>query len=847
MTNHRLTFAAGVAVVAAALSLLSLLEGGNWLLASIGAVAAAAIAGTLTRLTTLQAAIAACVAVLLAFAPPLAGYGWPGRVAALIVLALAALSATGARLPRLFAALATYLAAELLYLNLVFSRRFSFGAVIPTRKSLAQLAALPSRLGSAFKYRPPVQATKPVELIAVAGIALIAIAVDILAVRLRRPALAGLPLLLLFSVPVATSLKNFGILQTLGFGIGIAAYLALLSADGRQRLRMWGRLVTIHRTHAGDETGQGPDTRQLAATGRRVGLTAVAVAMVVPVFLAGSTPKDVFAKTADGRGDGGGIGIPGSLDPLNTVGEELADQNPVLELTYRTSSPQPQLQYLQAYVLNYMSDGSWKVGASGGLRVGGQKLPYNAPAFGAAGAGVPTATVRTTISVAGTYKDPLPLPYAPASLQFGRLPSLEETQGTLMVFSQQPLSRPQFTVISKEADPSAQQLDGPVFYPASVIRAYGNYNGPDARQLLVIAKQHTAGDTTALQKADSLQQWLTSSSFTYTLHAKWQESGPWLLQFLTTKRRGDCEQFAPAFAVLARLLGIPSRVATGFTAGTQVGPHQWQVTSADAHAWPELYFPQAGWLRFEPTPGGPGQQGTAMPPAYTGGAGGGSTGSKRGVTPSNPNPSVAPSVRPSRGLGGKLHQLQAGAGPIGSATASSSFPVGIAIAVVIFLLLAWPGLARWLTTRRRWLAASRAGGRAAPVAWRELLDYLTDYGISWLPSGSPRTPVSDQPQRPQSSGSGRPRSISGTRRASCRRPAFGPTSSRCAGAWRRMRPESPGCARGCCHSRRWKLPGAECTPRTEPSTGWTRRCRACAAASGGRACTAPADPRAALA
>jgi hypothetical protein len=78
-----------------------------------------------------------------------------------------------------------------------------------------------------------------------------------------------------------------------------------------------------------------------------------------------------------------------------------------------------------------------------------------------------------------------------------------------------------------------------------------------------------------------------------------------------------------------------------------------------------------------------------------------------------------------------------GLGGGGSPHASSAFPVGILIALVIFLLLAWPGLGRWLTSRRRWMAASGSGG-GAPVAWRELLDYLTDYGVSWLPSDSPR-------------------------------------------------------------------------------------------------------------
>ena len=320
MMNHRLTFAASVAVLAAALSLHSLLTGGKWYFASIGAVAVVALAGSLTRMATVHATIAACVAVLIGIVPALAGFGLPGIVGAVVLLAITAAGATGVRAARVVGVLMTYLALELIYLSAVFAHSSSLGGIVPTRDSVDSLAKLPSGLSSQFKYYPPITAVKPVEFITVAGVAAVAICVDILAVRLRRPALAGLPLLLLFSVPVASSLKNFGLVQTLLFGVAISAYLALLSIDGRQRMRMWGRLVTIRRTLTGEEPGQGPDTRQVAASGRRVGLTAVGVAMVVPLILAGGTPKDLFAKTPTGSGGSGlGFGTAG-LAPLTAVG-----------------------------------------------------------------------------------------------------------------------------------------------------------------------------------------------------------------------------------------------------------------------------------------------------------------------------------------------------------------------------------------------------------------------------------------------------------------------------------------------------------------------------------------------
>jgi TgpA N-terminal domain/Transglutaminase-like superfamily/Domain of unknown function (DUF4129) len=737
MMNHRLTFAAGVATAAASLSLYAVLYGNAWMVAGIGAIVAVALAGTLTRLATVPAAIAAAIAVLIASVPLLAGHGWPGLAGGLVLVAIAALSATGTRLPRAFAALATYCSCLLIYLNLVFARAQSIIWLIPTASSASALTRLPSQASQQYHYAPPIHATRPIDFIAAGGIGAVAIIVDIVAVRLRRPALAGLPLLLLFSVPVATNLKGFGLDQSLTFGVSLAAYLALLSTDGRQRLRMWGRLVTVRRMTA-EEAGPGPDTKDLAATGRRIGLAAVCLAIVVPLALPTGKPHDIFGKTNDGNlGVGVGSGSSTRLSPLLTIGKELDRATPVPVLSYTTNSADPRYQYLQEYVLNYdTARNTWLEVTGPATSLVGDRLPYEIPGLDS---GIPFSTVTTKVTEVGQPDNPLPLPYAPVRLSVGGGGVLTEASGSLMVFDAQQLEHVHLTVTSHEPDPSAADLsvEGQII-PNVIMNGYGSYKGPDAAKLLKIAEDHVAGATTPLQQARDLQDWLTSSAFTYTLKPNLPNSPHWLVKFLTTDRRGECQQYSWAFAVLARLLGLPTRIAVGYTGGTQTAGGVWQVTTADAHAWPELYFPTVGWVRFEPTPTGSDGQGTAYAPLYTKGSQASQPGAPTGLGKTS-------SGSAAKGHGGTLNEAKihglGGAGATAArsgARSSHGFPPAATIAiVVVLLLLIWPGLGRWLTRRRRWLGAS-GDAAMAHAAWHELVDDLTDYGIAVRPSESPR-------------------------------------------------------------------------------------------------------------
>jgi hypothetical protein len=121
---------------------------------------------------------------------------------------------------------------------------------------------------------------------------------------------------------------------------------------------------------------------------------------------------------------------------------------------------------------------------------------------------------------------------------------------------------------------------------------------PDVRDQ---ALEVTAGATTAYDQARALQDWFRTE-FEYSLEVPAGHSSSAIEAFLQ-RRAGYCEQFAGTMAAMARAVGLPARVAVGFTPGALDETGSYRVTGRQAHAWPEIWFDEYGWVPFEPTPG----------------------------------------------------------------------------------------------------------------------------------------------------------------------------------------------------------------------------------------------------
>ena len=181
-----------------------------------------------------------------------------------------------------------------------------------------------------------------------------------------------------------------------------------------------------------------------------------------------------------------------------------------------------------------------------------------------------------------------------------------------------------YAIDSIGADPSSAQLEADPAVTSDVQDL--QLPQPVPSRLVQLANSLVAGATTAYGKALDLEAYLTSPKFHYHLPER-TKSGVvtpspgyrGLLSFLFKSQSGYCQQFATAFAVLARIDGLPTRVAIGFLPGAPVAHDQWQVDGIDTHAWPQVQFKNYGWIDFEPTPGTSvrGSSAPVLPPAAT--------------------------------------------------------------------------------------------------------------------------------------------------------------------------------------------------------------------------------------
>jgi transglutaminase-like putative cysteine protease len=422
-----------------------------------------------------------------------------------------------------------------------------------------------------------------------------------------------------------------------------------------------------------------------------------------------------------------------TFNPIVKIGADLANSVAKPVLTYRTSAASPgylRLTSLGLFDGSSFTSGSLTAPASAGAS---ENLPVTAPQ------GSPPSTTTITMSPNAGYRW---LPVPPTVLGVSVGDAWRFDQGTATVFSattstlglhytaRSAPNQPPGAQLAAAGKPSGDDLAGYMTVPSGII--------PTAVKRLT---QHiTAKARTDYQAALDIQRYFTTGSrFSYDTTIP-SDNGPnALAHFLLHSRRGFCQQFSTAMAVMARLRGIPARVAVGFTRGKKQSDGSWQVTTHDAHAWPELWFQGFGWLAFEPTPRGDGQ---AVTPPYAKTDQGNGAGPHKGNNPRQPKGSSGPrKVAPD----GQHPLPGSGGGPTGgttnggSGTAATGYLRAAVWSLVVLLAIGLlvPGATRALVRQRRWRRMEDPE-RAPTVAWAELRDSAIDLGAPWDDDRSPR-------------------------------------------------------------------------------------------------------------
>ena len=630
-------------------------------------------------------------------------------------------------------------AALFAYLVLSYAGEEAMFGILPTPASLDRLQEIAAAGRTDIeRYAAPIGVSPGVELLTVAGVGLVALAVDTLAVTWHRAAVAGLPLLVLFTVPTALAPDGVG---WVAFTIGAIGFLALLLAEARERVSRWGRAVTSVKARRGFTPEV--QTSPLNQVGRRVGATALGLALVVPAVLpnVGSLGGIGWGSGGFGGG-GGGDGKVAVINPILSLGKDLRrpENRPILR--YRGEPT-----YIRVVGLDEFTGDRW---APSELEVSREDNDVEDGLTRAPGlsSSVETKKRRYTFEIFSLRQTWLPLPY-PATKVGNIEGSWLYDSDTFNVFGENTSTFGlSYDVQALDVRPTVDQLREAPATVAARMKRYVRVPQELRSELRGITDEVVGDAPTQYDRALAIQEWLRSDEFLYSPDVSstvGDGSGTDAILAFLEYRQGYCVQFASAMATMARTLDIPARVAVGFIPGVREkqGSNSWIVSLHDLHSWPELYFAGVGWVRFEPTPAARGveppewaQPDVAGPPEGPDAAG------SPDAVPSPRNGTDSP--RNAEGLGG-LDPALTNEGTDGDGGLIGAGPVQVSlvpllIGLGLLLLLAAPSAARFLVRRRRWSRAAAPAAQAR-AAWADLLDTMTDLGRPWREADSPRAGI----------------------------------------------------------------------------------------------------------
>jgi transglutaminase-like putative cysteine protease len=559
----------------------------------------------------------------------------------------------------------------------------------------------------------PTPSTEGFVAAAVIGTWVAAFLADAAAFRLVATFEAIIPSLTLFIFSSALGPDRHRVIYTVVYLAGVLGFVLVRTATRRAETTSWfaGR--------------RGGGAATIAQGGVGLAVTGVVVAALVGPALPGADNDALVPWRGQGRGDGPRDRfVPSPL--VDTVGRLVRQSQDEL-FTVKTPDATP--SYWRLTALEEFNGEIWL-----------SKNSYQ-DATGLLPRGEPSAAREETL-VQEFRIGPLSSTWLPAAVRPERLSQrdarYDKESGSLLAASATSNGL-RYTVTSKLPRPVTDELSAAGNdVPREIGERYLALPQDFPPRVVQEAKRVTEGARTPYAKALALQQHFRSPSFVYTLEVEGGHDGKAMVDFLFNTRAGYCEIYAGTYAAMARAVGLPSRVAVGFTPGL-LRNGVFHVRGADYHAWPEVYVAGYGWVAFEPTPGRsqPGTEAYARTPPFEVLT---ETGPRETVPTSPPTTASAPADRSAR----NPEDVNAGTGAPGSRERSNwervrgaigrAFPF-VAVALVL-LTVAVPGL-RELLRRRRRRAATTPSARVM-LAWEEAEALLASTaGLPRRPSETP--------------------------------------------------------------------------------------------------------------
>ncbi|RSM69188.1 transglutaminase [Actinoplanes sp. ATCC 53533] len=628
-------------------------------------------------------------------------------------------------------------------------------SLIPAPATFEHFGALFSDAGNDTRsYGVPVPDREGLLFVAVLGIGAVAIAVDLIAVVARRPALAGLPMLAIYSVPVAVYVDSVPVFP---FIVGATGFLWLLVADNVDRVRRFGRRFT----------GDGRDVdvwepSPLAAAGRRLAVIGVATAVLLPLIIPGLNTGllNTLTQVGSGTGTGGaGSGGTGRINLFASLSGQLNQTQVTNYVRVKTNEPDP--FYLRFGVGDVLSaDGVGNRAPNGRPLSRGLEDPRE----GGTEAGGQFKQYRAEVEITNDFGQTLAPVYSTPIETDGLDGAWSYDPNTQVVYSNRTTTKgKKYSFDYVRAKYTAAELRTAQELPRdNPLRAQFT-TAPDDPQVKELVDGLVKGKDTEYDKVMAIYRYFSrDNGFTYSLQTADPKAGASAIAAFLQGKAGYCQQYSAAMTWMVRAAGIPARVAFGFTRGSIRDGDAYVLTNRNAHAWTEVYLDGFGWVPFDATPAAAvvGSSRSDWAPDTDAVQAPTATSTATAAPGADPSSSAGAANRPDRDpdAGG----LDA-AGSTGQSVLSPTVLLTVAIIALVLALLAVPALRRVLVRKRRHAAtvpkaaAVAATGPAPPgsrevvvtteavraredahAAWDELVDTMVDYRVPVDPTETPR-------------------------------------------------------------------------------------------------------------